>query len=73
MFFFFLLCITIKLILAREGNESELSTTVSLSKGPAGWDNVVGDDCTAVTGGDLEGKALAIEVAVALPVLSPVP
>lgn len=50
-----------------------MGTIVSLSKGPASWDSVVGDDGSAVAGGYLEGEALTIEVAVTLPVLSPVP
>lgn len=50
-----------------------MGTTVSLSKGPAGWDGVVGDDSSAIAGGYLEGEALTIKVAVTLPILSPVP
>lgn len=39
----------------------ELSTTVSLAKGPTSWGNIVGDNSTSITGGDLEWEALAIE------------
>lgn len=52
---------------------AELTTAIGLPKGPTSWSNVVGDHGTAVTCGDLEGEALAIEIGVALPVLAPVP
>ncbi|KAF7809109.1 agamous-like MADS-box protein AGL30 isoform X1 [Senna tora] len=51
---------------------SELGTSVGLAKGPGWWGNIVGHHCTAVTGCDLEGEALAIEIVVALPILAPV-
>lgn len=51
----------------------ELATSESLAKGPGGGSHIVGDNAAAVACGDLEGESLAVEVAVALPVLPPVP
>jgi len=44
-----------------------------LAKGPPSWGSIVGHHCVAITGCDLKGEALAIEIVVALPVLTPVP
>ncbi|RWV92876.1 hypothetical protein GW17_00044707 [Ensete ventricosum] len=52
---------------------AELATAEGLSEGPACRNHIVGDQRASVAGGDLEGEGLAIEVAVALPVLAPVP
>jgi len=51
---------------------AELSTSVCLSEGPPSWGNIVGHHCVAITGCDLKGEALAIEIVVALPVLTPI-
>lgn len=51
---------------------AELSTTKGLAEGPTSRSNVVGHHTSAVACCDLEREALAIEVAVALPVLAPV-
>lgn len=50
-----------------------MATTEGLAKGPTRRSDIVGDHRAAITGGDLEGEGLAIEVGVALPVLAPVP
>ena len=50
----------------------ELCTTIGLPKGPTTWSNIVRDHSTAITGGDLEWEGLAIEVSVALPILTPI-
>lgn len=51
----------------------ELASTVGLAKVPVGWSHIVGGDRAAITCCDLEREGLAIEVRVALPVLTPVP
>lgn len=51
----------------------ELATAEGLAKGPIRRGNVVRNHRTAVTGGDREREALSDEVAVALPVLAPIP
>ena len=50
-----------------------MATCEGLSKLPIGGDDIVAGDGSSVAAGDLEGEGLAIEVGVALPVLSPVP
>lgn len=50
----------------------ELGTREGLSEGPVSRSDIVGDKCTAIASGDLEGEGLAVEVRVALPVLAPV-
>ena len=50
----------------------DLASFEGLAEPPACWGGVVADDGAAVAEGDLEGEALAVEVGVALPVLSPV-
>jgi len=50
----------------------ELSSTESLPELPVGRSHIVRSHTSAIAGGDLEGEALAIEVGVALPILSPV-
>lgn len=51
----------------------ELSPGEGLAEGPVGRGDVEGDEVAAVTGGDLEGERLAVEIRVALPILPPVP
>ncbi|CAN6484527.1 unnamed protein product [Victoria cruziana] len=51
----------------------KLASAVGLAEGPVRRGDVVGDDRTAIAGDDLEGQSLAVEVAIALPVLAPVP
>lgn len=51
---------------------AELTSGVGDTEGPTRWCDVVGDDVTAVAGGDDEGEALAVEIGIALPVLPPI-
>lgn len=52
---------------------AELGASVGLAKGPVGRGNIVRHNGTAITGGDLEGESLTVEIIVALPILPPVP
>lgn len=52
---------------------AELGTGVGLPERPVRRGNVVGHNSTAITSGDLKGERLPVEVAVALPILPPVP
>lgn len=51
----------------------ELTPYESLTELPIRWRHVVASDNSTITGGDLKRKTLAIEVWIALPVLTPVP
>lgn len=55
------------------GSLAELSSGEGLAEGPSSGGHVVGHDAAPIARGDLEGKALPIQVVVALPVLAPVP
>jgi hypothetical protein len=52
---------------------TKLGAGEGLPKGPARRSRIVGDYSSTITGGDLKGKTLSIEIVVALPILPPVP
>lgn len=52
---------------------TKLGTRIGLTKRPARRCSIIGHHTAAITSGDLEREALSIKVAVALPVLSPIP
>lgn len=55
------------------GINLELTTFKGLSKLPTSRNDIIVDECSSIAGCDFEGEGLAIEVGIALPILSPVP
>lgn len=50
----------------------ELRAFIGLAKLPIGRNEVIGSESVTITKSDLKGKALAIQIVVALPILAPI-